>query len=116
MTITVSSKLTPTLYTPISEKESKTPTKFKLRPLDGIQHLGVMMHLQVGDEGNATLSHTGLMLAIKHGLIGSVGLKDELDNEINVNAKDLEWDLLLELAGEIVKLSTITEEERKNSS
>lgn len=116
MAITVFSKITPILYTPKSEEKAENPTKFQLKPLDGLQYMDVLTHTSTDQNDNVTLSHLGMRLALKHGLLNAVGLLDELGNDIELSAQMLDVTLLIELSGKIMEISNLTESERKNLS
>lgn len=108
-------------YVPLSERDSATPTRFNLRPLDGIERLDVSFYRD--ELGNLSLSSAAAKAALKHGLIGWENLLDETGSPVlfspvdrDANLKRLPAELVAELATEIFVRSVLTEDERKNLS
>lgn len=108
-------------YVPLSERDSATPTRFILRPLDGIERLDVSFFRD--EMGNLSLSSAAARAALKHGLLGWENLLDEAGSPVlfspvdkDANLKRLPAELVAELATEIFVRSVLTEDERGNLS
>jgi hypothetical protein len=108
-------------YVPYSERDNATPTRFMLRPLDGIERLDVSFFRD--DLGNLSLSSAAARAALKYGLQGWENLMDEAGSPVpfspvdrDANMKRLPAELVAELATEIFVRSVLSEQERKNSS
>lgn len=108
-------------YIPLSERDSATPTRFMLRPLDGIERLDVSFYRD--ELGNMSLSSAAARAALKYGLQGWENLMDEDGSPViyspvdrDANLKRLPAELVAELATEIFVRSVLTEAERKNLS
>lgn len=112
--------LKPEFYVPITERDSSTPTRFMLRPLDGIERLDVAFYRD--DFGNISLSSNAAKSALKYGLMGWENFMNEDGSPVlytadrDANMKLLPAELVVELATEIWVRSVLTEEERKNLS
>lgn len=107
-------------YVPLSERDSETPTRFLLRPLDGIERLDVTYYRD--EMGNLSLSSSAARAALKHGLQGWENFLDDAGSPVmyipgdrDANLKRLPAELVAELATEIFVRSVLTEDERKNS-
>lgn len=111
MAITLSNKVAPEQYTPIREKDSENPTTFKLKPLDGFEYLEVIGHASA-DGGK--LTSEGIKLCLKYGLQDATNLQDGKTKKVKLDPKRLDPLLLAELAGRIMDISHIGEDERKN--
>jgi len=110
------SKILPIMYIPQEEEGSDNPTQFKLKPLDGLEYMDVLLHAKVNSEGEVELEPAGLKVALKFGLIGSKNLTDELGNvDVELIPTELDSVLLIELAKKIMEISNVSDEERKNS-
>lgn len=117
MSITAISKLIAEDYIPQSDIDSDNPTKFRLRPLNGMQYMEVMSELIRNDDGQLRISGKGMKMALQYGLIGWSNFRDEDGNELKFNILNVEKIppvILSELASEIISRSEIGEEERKN--
>jgi hypothetical protein len=108
-------------YVPLSERDGTMPTRFNLRPLDGIELLDVSYHRD--EQGNLSLSSAAARSALKHGLLGWENLVDETGTQVlfnpvdrDMNLKRLPAELVVELSTEIFVRSILSEQERKNLS
>lgn len=114
--------LASTWYTPLSERgNTVSPTRFLIRPLDGIERLGV--NYARDDFGNFSLPSESARAALKHGLQGWENFMDDdgspvqyVPGDRDMNLRRLPAELVAELTMEIWVSSVLTEEERKNSS
>lgn len=117
MAITAISKLTAEDYIAQSDREDESPTRFRLRPLNGLQYMEVISELSRGDDGQLRISGKGMKLALQYGLVGWSNFRDSDGKEIKfnpVNVEKIPPVILSELAGEIINRSEIGEDERKN--
>lgn len=104
--------LTQHWFTPEAEADNETPTRFKLKPLDGQQYMAVMLETKADEDGNLSLSSAGMNLALKHGLVGWENLGDVPFSKNSFGRiPALE---LIGIASEIVRRSTLAEEQVKN--
>jgi hypothetical protein len=113
--------LKPEWYTPLSERDATTPTRFLLRPLDGIERLDVSFYRD--ESGNLSLSSAAARAALKYGLQGWENLMDGAASPVayshvdrDANLKRVPAELVAELATEIFVRSVLTPEEQKNLS
>lgn len=70
MAITLRQKIAPSWYTPESEKGEASPTRFRVRPLDGVERLECYEHLSFNKAGQAYLNATGVAFCAARGVIG----------------------------------------------
>lgn len=111
MAITINTKIAPEQYTPARERGSEDPTTFTLKPLNGFEYLDVISH---ATQDGGQLSITGMRKCIGYGLTGADNLKDENGRDVKLDAGQLDPVLLAELAGRILTISHLSEDERKN--
>lgn len=106
-------------YTPIREREAAAPTRFLLRPLDGLERLNVSFTRDA--QGSLGLSTESGRAALLPGLKGWENFVDgdgkpvpyhEMDRDANL--KRIPAELVVELATEIFVRSVLQESERKN--
>ena len=117
MAIKVKSKIVPVWYTPKSEEKEENPASFKLKPLNGLEYTDVIANTSNDAGGESKLSERGVRLAIKHGLLDAKNLIDEHGNEIklkHVGHGVLPMNILIELAGQIIDLSSMSDDDIKN--
>lgn len=120
MAITVYTELSPRWWIPESEKETETENqaRFNIRPLTGKQEAAMVNEIvSVGDDFK--LTDRGIVLALDYGLIGWENIIDENQRQIpySKNARDskLSGILLRDIAYEIMSISVLKDEHRKNS-
>ena len=112
MAIVVQSKLTSEMYTPEQERSAKDPTRFKLRPLSGVQYLDVISYFVEGTNGQK-LSAKGMEQVLSYGVVKA----ENLFNDKGKQTQALEYldpITTAELVSRIMELSEIRESERKN--
>jgi hypothetical protein len=119
MTITLNTtKLVPSFYVPESQKGEEEPAKFRLLGLTKRQYMEVMLGDGKTDErGNLVLTARGVDLALQYGLRGWEGITDISGAPLPFtarNAEHLPIALRMELVGEILQRSHLTETEEKN--
>lgn len=112
--------LKPEWYVPLAERDAVTPTRFLLRPLDGVERLDVSFYRD--ENANLSLSSDAARAALKHGLQGWEHILDTNGSPLHwnpvdrdANLKRLPAELVAELATEIFVRSVLSEAERKNS-
>lgn len=113
MSIKIISKLSPEWFTPKDQRKEETPTRFKIRQLNGVEHAEVMAELRE-DGGRNYLTFRGVMAALK-GLLDWENVEDQ-NGEVTFsqsNLKMIPGDYLHEVAGAILEKSNISEEEEK---
>lgn len=103
-------------FTPSSEEGEENPTRFKLKPLDGLAFLDVMSQGIIREDGAFIPNPQGRMTLLKHGLVEWENFTD--------NGKDLKCNHtnfhripaveLAEICNELVVLSSFSEEAEKN--
>ena len=107
MAIQAIEKIAADWYTPESEREEESPTRFKIQPLNGLQHMEVL-----GD-----LYKSGPFNAIRYGLVGWENFNDENGKPINFsleNVKRVPPVYLSEISTEIINRSELGEAATKN--
>lgn len=112
--------LQPEWYTPIADRGSEVPTRFRIRGLDGIEIQDVRVERR---DGQAGMSSECARASLVAGLSGWEHFVDNdnkpvefLPYDLGANLKRLPWEIVLELAIEIYVRSRISDAERKNSS
>lgn len=114
MTLHAITQIMPFDYIPKQDRDSDTKTIFKLRPLNGLQHMEVLR--EIDDENRYTTA--AIRLAIKYGLTGWENFTDESGHAIPyspVTIARLPPFVLHELGMEIITRSELGEPARKNS-
>lgn len=113
--------LKPDWYTPLAEGDAATPTRFLLRPLDGVERLDVSFYRD--DFGNLSLSSDAARAALKYGLQGWENFMAADQRPVpyspmdrDANLKRLPAELVAELATEIFVRSVLSAAEAKNSA
>ncbi len=111
--------LKPEWYTPQAEQGSQNPTRFLLRPLNGVE----LCDVSLVRKGNGfAFDEAGARALLKYGLVGWDKFSDpdgalhrfSADQERNLEHLSLE--LVAELSLEIWLRSRLSEEQRKNLS
>lgn len=118
MAITAITNLAPFDYVPESDRDSESPTTFKLTPLNGMQYMEVISEITTDTNGDSRLSGTGMNRAIKYGLTGWENFPDENGKAVKFNPiaiRKIPPVILAELAREIVSKSELGVSEQKNS-
>ena len=113
MAITAIRGMAPTWYTPEREREEENPARFRLRPLTPPEFEQV---IEIQDD-MPTLSMARYSDILRMGLVDWEGVEDEHGKPLRclpVNHARLPIDLRAELAGEILSMSTLTDDDEKN--
>lgn len=118
MTIRASEPITPFWYTPEPEKDKDNPTRFHLKPLDGVEMFEVKSRVSFED-GNLVISAGCARSVLRAALLGWENFADAAgpvtfnENRAN-NLARLPVELVDDLFNAILKRSAISETERKN--
>ena len=116
MAITVIEDLRSTWYTPQSQLDSDNPARFKLRRPDGSQMGYLRQEIGVTTDGKMDITGRGIDLALSYCLEDWDGVEDSRGPVKCTpgNHRLLPLDIRLDLAMEIIRMGTLTEDERKN--
>ena len=106
-------------YVPNSDRDADVKTVFKLRPLNGMQHMEVLREYVVDpdDKMKGSISARGLILALKYGLAGWENFHDIAGAPIAFipdHIGRIPPFTLHEIAIEILNRSDLGETDRKN--
>ena len=106
-------------YTPHSDRDAEVQTVFKLRPLNGMQHMEVLREFEVDpdDKKKGSISTKGLMIALRHGLVGWENFNDSAGSPIAFTRDNIGLIppfILHEIAIEISNRSDLGDTGRKN--
>lgn len=118
MTIIANDIITTSWYTPKSEEGQSSPTRFKIKPLDGSKALEVRSDTTVNEDGQVLLTGHALNTSVKYGLVGWENFVDSDGNNIDYTPyaiDKLSASMLEELAGVIIGKTSFTGQARKNS-
>ena len=103
-------------FTPESEKaaeeKGETPSKFKIKPLDGLTFLDAMSNGVIQADGSFIPNKAGRSILLNNGLVGwenIAGIEFSQDK-----IKQLPFDVLAEICGEIIVKSTLSDQDEKN--
>lgn len=103
-------------YTPESEKEESNPTRFKIKGLMGDQFAEVVPEFVFTDTGALkNITGKGILLCLNYGLTDWENFANDSGNVKFSRGRTnlLPYAIMAELALEIIKASTPTEEEKK---
>ncbi len=117
MAITIRERLAPSWYTPKSEQDEANPTRFRVQPLDGLQHMEVLGEVELRD-GRAIISARGFRLCAQGGIVGWEGVSDGDGKPVEFAPSKLrlvDADVLLEVGLHIYNLTEFGEDAEKNS-
>ena len=120
MAIRAADPITPFWYTPKSEEGKDSPTRFHLRPLNGVELFGVRSSIKVEADGQLVTTASCARETLRAGVIGWENFMgpdgpvqfDVADRGDNVNR--IPFAMVGELFSEIINHSTLTETVRKN--
>jgi len=101
-------------YTPTDEEGQEDAAEFELSPLTGPQLLDVQVHFDIE---NMTVLGPGLVLACKFGLCDWKNVLDGNGRDKKFNRLGylkLPGDIIAELGGKIINISTLGEDDAKN--
>ena len=113
MSITALTGLVPEWFTPDAEKESDTPARFKVKPLDSKQ----MVEIQMFHKESGGISPEGLYRAMEISIL-------EWENVFGVNEKPLKCtrhnvkvipiEIIAEIGAHAISISFLSEDDEKN--
>lgn len=116
MTIKATEGLAASWYTPRSErKNGKVASQFFIKPLNGPQMLEVQPFYNTD---KLTVEGPGLMISVRFGVKGWKNIANENGEDILFHAGRLDHlpvEILSELGAEILRISTLDEDDIKNS-
>ena len=110
----------PVWYTPKDEVDDENPTRFKIKGMNGVQFADVASEFILDDKREIqNISKDGAVKALKYGLVDWENFANDkgtvkFTKNINMNLQFIPYELIIELAMEIVAISDQTEDERKN--
>jgi len=116
MAIKALSGFTPYWYTPKSEKDDPNPTRFKLCKLDGEQLGDLRPEIFLLSGGRVEMTGRGITMALLYGLVDWERFNDDkgpVRFDVS-NFRLINNALRIELATELVNVSTLDEDKRKN--
>ena len=114
MAITALCKVNPFWFTPESEKEEDKPTRFRLKPLTPAEYEACM---QITDGGALQIPPSSYDTVLRYGLIDWENFPDQDGAALKfsrANFSRIPSVNRIEIAGEILAASMLTEEEAKN--
>jgi len=117
MAIVAQAKVLESDYIIESDRDSETPTIFKLKPMDGQQYMGVMAEANMDQDGMMTFSERTMKNTLRYGLVGWNNFPDEEGKEVKFSRHNfgrIPVTELTELFSEIIRISSISEDESKN--
>lgn len=104
-------------FTPEDQKDDEQPTRYKLKPLDGIQFMEVAANGDTLADGTFMPNHRGRLLLLRY------GMKD-WENVIDHDGEKLEFNLarlkfiraqhLVECSNELLTRSAMGDDDAKN--
>ena len=113
--LTINDKIAPTWF-PV-QSDDPPPAEFLLAPLSPVAFLDVRNECEFSEGGSFTISGRGVICAVRDSVRDWRNVANAKHEQLPFNRRtldDLPWDVLLNLAVEIVKRSVLSEIERKN--
>lgn len=114
MAITALSKVNPFWFIPDAEKDEDKPTRFRLKPLSPAEYEACM---QITEGGSLQIPPSSYDTVLRYGLVDWDNFADPDGSAVKfsrVNFSRLPSVVRIELAGEILAASMLTEDEVKN--
>jgi len=101
-----------------SQADDTNPTRYKIRPMNGMEHMDVLSITDLDENGHMRYKGPALKKVINYGLKGWENLLNSDGEEVkfspaeinNLSPIDLHY-----IATEIINISELTGDERKNS-
>lgn len=121
MAITIRERLAPSWYTPKSEEGDPTPTRFRVRPLDGAEQLEAYGFLSIDEETGVSFINTkGLVFCCMRGVTDwenpPFKMPDGGDKPFNAaDLRKLDPLLIRELGMRVFSMTELGEHAEKNS-
>jgi hypothetical protein len=113
MSITALTGIVPEWYTPESQKESSTPARFKLKPLDSKQ----LVEIQGYHTPEGAIAPAGLYRAFEISVIEWENVNDSNGRALKCNRgniKTIPIDIIAEAGAEVISVSFLGETDEKN--
>ena len=120
MTIHASEPVVPFWYTPESEKDNDNPTRFHLKPLNGVEMFEVRSKIKFDADGQLVTTADCARTVLRAGLLGwenflaSAGAVEFDIANRDSNIARIPFAMVSELFSELIKRSTLSETVRKN--
>lgn len=117
MAIKANTGLVSQWYTPIGEREEDQPARFKLKPLDQMTYLEVISSCEQNPDGTIAVNRRALDKCLKSAIEDWEQVFDQSEKPLKcswVNHKHLPYEILVELFQEVLTVSTLTEDDKKN--
>lgn len=107
-------------FTPADQKDVEDPTRYRFKPLNGMQQMQVAPHGTYAGDGSFTPDHLGRTLTLRHALKGWDNLNDPTrgGQALAFNHDRVKFvppNHLLELVNHILAVSARGAEDEKNS-
>ena len=117
MAIVASAPITQVKFIVEDDREDENPTKFDLKPLDGQQYMGVMAEGNLDKDGMMSFSESTMKTTLRYGLVGWENFDDADGKKVKfsrLNFGRLPVGVLTEIFSEIIRLSSLDEDDSKN--
>lgn len=117
MAIIARGKITEVIFITENDRESEDPTKFTLKPMDGVQYMGVMAEGNIDADGMMSFSERTMKSALRYGLVGWDNFNDGDGKKVKFSRLQfgqLPVEVLTEIFSEIISISTVDEDDSKN--
>lgn len=118
MAIKALDPMVPIWWTPESEAKSENPTRFRIKPLTGIQRIEVNTDTKMTGRG-LVISAAGIRTALRYGLVGWENFNNAdgpvvFSFDVDENLAVLPEGVILKLVDRILTASSVSEEAKKN--
>jgi len=117
MTIQIIETIKPFWYTPETSVKDKSPAKFKLKPLSGVDQAYLAQFAEILEGGRVVLASDGIEQYLRRGVIDWKGITDKKGAQIQFDEDrlcNLPHDISLELINVIRERSELGEDKAKN--
>jgi len=110
--------LTPDWFTPKAEEGKDNPTRFRIRPLSGVESMDLELYKDV--EGNTRITGRSARTILRHGLIGWENFGTDAERvdfkpgNPDENIDRLAQEIADDVVAEIFRRTVMMEAERKN--
>lgn len=105
-------------FTPEDQVGDESPTRYKLKPLNGLDFMAVAQHGTVDDEGSFTPNHKGRLLLLTHGLKDWENVIDDKGEPLGFNLARIKFiptTHLVEISNDLLLKSALGAQAEKNS-
>ena len=120
MAIRAADPVTPFWYTPKSEEGKDSPTRFHLKPLDGIEMFAVRSMIKFDEDGQLITTPECARAVLRTGLLGWENFANASGPvvfdavERTGNLAHFDFDMVSELFSAVINRSVLSEAARKN--